>query len=385
MQPILNIRDRFGPSSNRSNSVHTGAAMRRLIPDATSRNHFNTIRIVLAMAVVWSHCFALYYGSEANEPISLLLGSAFNAGNIAVRMFFIISGFLIVMSYERSSSVRSYLRKRVARIYPGFIAAVLVCAFLVIPLFSTHVDFSGKALVRLFANLAILHPYLPASDVFSANPSQAVNGALWSIQMEFWCYLGVLALAWMGMLRKPVLVLAAALTFTAARALCDLKGVKPGFAATDFITGWPYLWTSIAPCFLAGALCWTWRRRLPRSKLILIGCLAAILISAHINQLLFEALFPYLTAYATMYFAFAATRIPDAAKWGDFSYGTYLYGFPTQQMVRTIAMPFALYVPLSLCCALICGIASWFLIERHFVKRRRFGVGVAVKDGQPGR
>ena len=119
-----------------------------LIPADLDRNHFNSLRLFFALAVIWSHCFGIYYGSEANEPVSLLLAGAFNSGNIAVRAFFMISGFLITISFVRSQSWQSYLRKRVLRIYPGFIVCVLIWAFVVVPLFSEHVDLSAREIGR---------------------------------------------------------------------------------------------------------------------------------------------------------------------------------------------------------------------------------------------
>lgn len=51
------------------------------------------------------------------------MGGHYNAGNVGVWVFFIISGFLITHSYVRSPDLLAYLRRRVARIHPGFIVA----------------------------------------------------------------------------------------------------------------------------------------------------------------------------------------------------------------------------------------------------------------------
>lgn len=98
-------------------------------------NNFNTLRLALALLVVWSHSFAIHLGSEESEWVSLLLGGVYNAGNLAVMGFFIISGFLISESWQRSRSLRSYLSKRVRRIYPGYMVATTICALIVAPLF----------------------------------------------------------------------------------------------------------------------------------------------------------------------------------------------------------------------------------------------------------
>lgn len=341
-----------------------------LIPKDYRENHFNSLRFMMALLVVWSHAFALYFGSEDTEPISLILDGQYNAGNVAVRVFFIISGYLITISFLRTRSLPAYMRKRVARIYPGFIVAVMICAFVVVPLFSLHADLSMATAAQTVGLSFLLHPSFPASDVFAANPGQAVNGALWSISFEFWCYLGLAALGLSKILRHRSAVLAIMLGIMAARAYLDVQGLKPSGGIIGDIVGWPYLWLSIAPCFLAGVLAYLYRDELPRSRALAVGFFAALILSAHLSDLLCDALFPIVTAYLTFYFAFSSSRIPDAAMFGDFSYGTYLYGFPIEQMLVGAALPFALYVPSAMILSVGAGVVSWFLIERRFLPRK---------------
>jgi peptidoglycan/LPS O-acetylase OafA/YrhL len=355
-----------------------------LTPVDFDRNHFNFLRLAMALLVIWSHSFALYYGSEDHEPISLLLNGAYNSGNIGVRVFFAISGFLITISFLRSRSLLSYLKKRVARIYPGFLVAFAICTLLIIPLFSTWVDFSSGSIARSAGGALVLRSYFPASDVFSAPPhhSPAVNGALWSIPFEFWCYLAVAAFGLTGVLRRRFLIVLALLVILAGRALLDIVGVKPGGGIIDAIIGWPYLWFTIAPCFLAGMIAYLYRDLLPRSPLLALALLASLIVSAHVSRLLCDALFPLVMAYLTFYVAFSNLALPDVAHHGDFSYGTYLYGFAIQQMLLEARLPFAVYIPVAIALSLGAGIASWFLVERHFLGRRRLKA-LAEQHGGP--
>ena len=41
-------------------------------------------------------------------------------GNVSVWAFFVISGFLIAQSWTRSPKPLKFMKRRVARIYPGF-------------------------------------------------------------------------------------------------------------------------------------------------------------------------------------------------------------------------------------------------------------------------
>ena len=158
-------------------------------------NNFDAIRLAMALFVVWSHSFAIYIGSEDTEPISLLMNGTDNAGNVGVLVFFIISGFLICQSFNQRKTVQNYFERRVRRIYPGYMVATAICAFIVIPIFSSHADLSAKEVFKTVGLNLLLRNYFPPSDVFAGRP---LNGSLWSIPFEFWCYIG---LALLGTLR----------------------------------------------------------------------------------------------------------------------------------------------------------------------------------------
>ena len=72
--------------------------------------------------------------------------------------------------------------------------------------------------------------------------------------------------------------------------------------------------------------------------------------------------------------AFALSPAPvfaRAGRWGDFSYGLYLYGFPSQQLVNEVlggkasALQNAL---LAFPIALVCAVLSWHLVEKRALR-----------------
>ncbi len=105
-----------------------------------------------------------------------------------------MSGYLIVASYDRSSSLSNYLKKRARRILPAY-WATLVFSLILGTAFSriSAVEFwkSLETWKYIFSNLSFanfLHPTLPG--LFLHNPGQlTVNGALWTIKVEVMFYL----------------------------------------------------------------------------------------------------------------------------------------------------------------------------------------------------
>src|SRR5207237_4820946 len=146
------------------------------------RNSFDVLRVALASLVIFEHAFWLTTGGWDTEPLYRLTGGQFDSGSLGVDSFFIVSGFLVTMSFQNSSGVGSFLKKRVLRIYPAY----LVIAILSLPIFgwiaaSHGVDFTAHIrLPVLIANLITLGNPLPYLTFFPSNPvPDVVLGTLW--------------------------------------------------------------------------------------------------------------------------------------------------------------------------------------------------------------
>src|SRR6266851_4350065 len=341
-------------------------------------NNFDALRLAMALFVVWSHSFALGLPSgETVEPISIITNGHYNAGNIGVMVFFAISGFLICESYLKSGDTLSFLIKRVRRIYPGYMVATTIGAFVVTPLFSTLYKISTPEIAKTFALNLLLRGYAPPSIVFARNYSQALNGSLWSIPYEFWCYIGIAALGVLAPLTKPRLIVSAIVLTVLSRTVLDLLDKKPGLGLIGDIFGWPYEWLLILPCFFIGTAAFLLKEQLPRSKFIFVAIVTCFIAACHApvgpkwQKILAEATFPAAMAYSVFYFAFSRTiKLRNVAANGDFSYGTYLYAFPIQQMlVSTFVLPFPIFVMLSVVLSLAAGFLSWNTVEKWFLHR----------------
>ena len=83
-----------------------------------SRNNFDLLRLLFAGVVCVVHAQQLSGMGELTFVTWAL------SSTVAVKAFFVVSGYLIFMSYDRSSSIWSYAQKRVRRIYPDYFTVV---------------------------------------------------------------------------------------------------------------------------------------------------------------------------------------------------------------------------------------------------------------------
>jgi peptidoglycan/LPS O-acetylase OafA/YrhL len=331
-------------------------------PSKRRENNFDFLRLFLAVLVIFSHCYPLAIGTETNEPFVRLTHGQATGGAIAVDLFFIMSGYLITASFLRSEGIRDFLSKRVRRIYPGFTIAMLFGALVIIPLSGGAIRATrAGSLINFVGNALLLREPLYAGT-FSHNPlPNMVNGAVWTIPFEFWCYIGVLMLGMSGMLSRRKLMSGIFICAVAFSVWFNVLHLEMPLAR-------------LLPMYLAGVIAYLFRDIIHYNRTHALICFFALLFACFV-PLTLGAILPFAAAYLLFWIAFNPSfRLHRAAKFGDFSYGTYLYAFPVQQMiVKTWGRPmspfvlFLLAVPATLAFA----IASWHFVERPFLNMRR--------------
>ena len=340
-------------------------------------NHFDFLRLIFAVLVLYSHSFALVQNGAAFLDILNWTHGQTYAAEIAVNGFFLISGFLITMSWTRSKNAVQFFKKRVLRIYPGFIGACLVCALVVSPLgaaspagYATDLRHGAASFVRGVLTLGQLN--LP--PVFLTNPQQNVNGSLWTIRIEFECYLLVpLFMGLLGAGTRRGLVLGAALAGWAGYACVLLAGnsLFPAGGPPESLVSH----TQFAVYFLLGMSAYLFRDKMVLSRRgvwISLACLAASAAGGGFNAVL-----PLAGSYLLFCFAFnQRVRVPKLGRGMDLSYGLYLYGWPVQQLLvwynkntLNLLNPYVLFV-CALPIAALLAAGSWFFIERPFLRLR---------------
>jgi peptidoglycan/LPS O-acetylase OafA/YrhL len=336
-------------------------------------NNFDFLRFLFASLVVFSHSFPLGSGSEDREPLAMFTHRQLTFGSLAVDCFFIISGFLISHSWVSQPRPWPFLRKRIRRIYPGFVTAVLIGAFVITPLFSV----AGAAGITLDFGLTFVAKTLrllqaTPGPAFQNNPaSGTVNGSLWSISYEFWCYVGVMACGAVGLLRRPRLLAGAVVGAMAIGFVFSWFQLTPGGSWLGRIFGYPPFWARLLPYFLVGMAFYAFRDRLSLSAMGATLCAISFVVASWIPFAMIFV-FPVIAAYLIFWFAFLPLApLNRFAKFGDFSYGIYLYSFPVLQMIvywhGARMSPLALFAigwPASILAATL----SWHLVERRWLR-----------------
>jgi peptidoglycan/LPS O-acetylase OafA/YrhL len=334
-------------------------------------NNFDSLRLIFAVLVIFSHSFPLTRGSNATEPLSILTRGQVTFGNISVWGFFVISGFLITRSWQRSPRISKYLVRRISRIYPGFVVNAIIAALVVVPIAADPSTYFPVSLSSFLLNTLRLQSF-EYPPVFVHNPGSALNGALWSVPFEFWCYLGIIVLGLSRLLRRRWVVVLLLFLVIGFHLYLDITGWLPGGGILGRIFGFPVFWAVVLPFFLAGTIFQLYGGyRLLRAPFVIIA--VVLLLSANFIPHALIVAIPTCGAYLLMTLAYWPFLHPlNLGHFGDFSYGTYLYAYPIQQLLVQYAhghispwLLFAQATPLTL----IAGVLSWFLIERHFLER----------------
>lgn len=348
------------------------------LPPSNDRNsnNFGFLRLLLAALVILAHSPVLVDGNRSRELLTRLFGTL-TFGELAVDGFFLISGYLILKSFAQSSSYFEYLSKRVLRIYPGFIVAFVVSLLIGSLAGGKIVGLAGQA----FHALTLKEPIYDGA--FRGLPRPELNGSMWTIAYEFRCYLLVMLLGVIGVLRNRkiylVLTLALLICMTGQKVL---QFEMPGIASVSSAN----VQNSVRFCsiFLCGGVFFLFRDRISytwKAAVVAGTVLIPFMFISHFA----ETALATLGGYLLFWFALHAKseRISRIGSKVDLSYGLYLYAWPIQKLLiwnfRHIS-PWMLF-GLSTITAGMCAYVSWTLIERPFLRLKgRIGPILAAQQ-----
>ncbi len=326
---------------------------------------------MLALGVVLGHLYDLTLNS-AFLGLRLSIDS-----ESCVYCFFTISGFLVTLSYTRSSSLRSFYKKRVRRILPAYLAVILLSVLLGAMLTRYQILAyltSAETWNYLFWNLTFLNMYQPTlPGVYESNPvSAAMNGSLWSIRSEVLFYL--LIPIWMFFCKRCGSLLSWSVVLIAVQC-ADLLILHTEWGSSGEIYLIHIGYFIPFAFFTTGSLLYLYReqletyaaRILPVCLLMFLG--AYLIGKENVPLLLRVVPLAMMVIIIGGYFCY----LGNWGRFGDLSYGIYIYHFPILQTLIALGilttMPLAgAFIAITLTIA--AGLVSWHWIEKPFLSKK---------------
>ncbi|MCA8833427.1 acyltransferase family protein [Hymenobacter pini] len=339
----------------------------------THANNFHFLRLLFATFVIITHSYALL-GLPEEDVLYQLTGGQVSFTFLAVPGFMVLSGLLITKSMMRSNSLVDYFYKRALRIFPGLWTVLMimagVCFFV-----------SNKSAVQYFSHYTVrdyvffsglLRMQYEIDGVFKQLPWHLINGSLWTIPVEVFMYI-VLASTWYIRKNTRAMLVVMVLAFVgllAARFLLYANANPATEAGLGFWLLKPSQVVHLALYFVGGAIWALLPLPTERRRNLLAGSAFVVFFGLVLSL-------PHMAW--TSYFLFPLILVPLGSlaypgisalpRFGDISYGVYLWGWPVQQLLIYYFHPSYLQLVIfSIIGAYIMGYLSWKLVEERALR-----------------
>ncbi|MBD2752298.1 acyltransferase family protein [Spirosoma validum] len=222
-------------------------------------HEIDLLRFIAAFVVLMYHYVFRGYNHDQLSPVNYpFLGSIFKYGYLGVELFFIISGYVVLMSAYHKN-VREFFVSRVVRLYPAFWIACTLCfgiTYLFAPLqgqpgWSVYLDVHPR---QYLVNLTMLHYFFGYGNI---------DGVYWTLTYEIVFYFLISLLIGYDLVKHLPLLLAVWLVY------CGVVGFKPmgSASAAPFAT---LFFPAYAPYFVGGMLFYMIQQRLGNRRYLLI-------------------------------------------------------------------------------------------------------------------
>jgi len=332
-------------------------------------NAFDLLRIILALSVLFSHAYLI--GGYGQEPFVNLVKNQTYIAEFGVMGFFSLSGYLIAGSYERSESVYVFLWHRIVRIFPGFWFCLLVTGFIIAPViyYSDHhtisnFPFTGEnsSFSFLYRNFFLEVNQWSIGDTLKNSAYKlSLNGSLWSLRPEFYCYIFIMLIGLGGIFNEnklPFIIITILLYLFYGLKIVFNVSYGPTFL---ILSNALKLYT----CFLLGAFFYMYREKLQFNNKGLIIITAIILLLLKFGGYNIAA--PVLISILCISLF---SKFKAKFKY-DISYGLYIYAFPIEQMVYKLWGAYLNVWGFLIITILITAAVSFFsfiLVEKPFLR-----------------
>lgn len=326
------------------------------------RNNFDAIRLVAALCVLCSH--QLFFVGLVNPTIA-----GFTLGDLAIMVFFVISGYLVADSWYRDPHLVRFLLRRFLRIWPALaVATVVIALFAVLVTRLPAGEYFGKATWHFIVRNLQLQIVYDLPGVFAGSTPgamSAVNGSWWSIPLEVKCYLYLAVLGLIGLRRRWISLLAlAVIGFMCFRTL-------PGHPKANVLHHLKFLCTGF---FITGLCARQFAAEIVRHRvacsLLGVVLLIAAVVAGKGDLATWLVVVPLVLVGGSL----STPWVRAAGRFGDLSYGTYIYAYFVQQLsVRywpgsgSLAASLVVAMLVTLCLAW----CSWHVVEAPALRVKR--------------
>lgn len=132
----------------------------------------DALRGIAALAVVLFH---FTYAAEKTTSISNPNKFYFSYGYLGVHLFFLISGFVIFMTLEKTKKPLDFVVSRFSRLYPAYWAAIFTTLIITTFIFNNY----EYTLKQILVNLTMFQYWFKVKDI---------DGAYWTLAVELTFY-----------------------------------------------------------------------------------------------------------------------------------------------------------------------------------------------------
>lgn len=343
----------------------------------SKENSFKIVSLILALLIIIYHSYKLYYGPSTikTDLLSLIFKNE-NTGSIVVNAFFVISGFMITYSIQKSKNIKEYLGKRFKRIFPALFLVIIFSALILPPVISNtawikYISNPSVYMSYIFDNLFLIkNTVYRIGDTFLNNPYPiAINGSIWYVKHQFFCYLYMIPL-FIVFIKKDkkneyfkyffsfILIIT---IFTYSNSFMGIfRMMKENFGFIGIMNEIELLIKSTY-YFSAGVFINIYKDKIMYDKKNILYALFILLFTFRTK------LFPYFSLILLPYFIIYIGTFKSKIKIPDISYYIFLVGFPIQQTLTHYLndkINIYGYIVLSLVFSIIGGYLIHFIIMK---------------------
>lgn len=347
------------------------------------RNNFGFIRFFLALLVIIHHAYPL--GGFGEDPFSVFTRNQESLGGVAVMGFFITSGFLITKSMIDSTSIWRYMWHRFLRILPAYWVCILITSLGFATYFQlinygtvdNYLRVPDGPFAYLRNNVFIKIRQFGIADTLPMVPyPNSINGSLWTLIYEIMAYslIGLFGVMGIFKLNRYYLLLMFLIFYT----FYIIGLIYPSLAL--YFGPWfadPQL-TQLLTYFFTGTMFYIFKKYIPLyGKLVVIALLITI---ASSYLYLLDFVLPITLAYI-LFWLVAKLPLSSFTKYGDFSYGLYIYAFPVQQTLSFHGLHrygMFIYIILTVLLTMLLAVASWYCIEQPALRYKNKKIALSM-------